>query len=91
MSEKYMNYVGELVTDVDYVAAGYPKDYLEVKTEQELPFRFYCSMKEEAWKEVTPSERATLIKEFKDKKSIFSKSDHRYYMIDFYLASLGGL
>jgi len=79
------------MTDVDYVASGYPKDFLEVKVEQALPFRFYCSMQANDWEEVTSEQRKQLIKQLKDKKSIYSKSDHRYYMLDFYLASLGGL
>jgi hypothetical protein len=91
MVEKYLNYVGELMTDVDYVASGYPKDFLEVKVEQALPFRFYCSMQANDWEEVTSEQRNQLIKQLKDKKSIYSKSDHSYYMLDFYLASLGGL
>ncbi len=91
MVEKYLNYVGELMKDVDYVASGYPKDFLEVKVEQALPFRFYCSMQANDWEEVTSEQRNRLIKQLKDKKSIYSKSDHRYYMLDFYLASLGGL
>ncbi len=88
---KYVNYIGELITDIDYVAAGYPKDFLEVKGEQELPFHFYCSMKDEDWQEITAEERKSLIQEYKDQKSTYSRSDHRYYMIDFHLASLGGL
>ena len=91
MGEKFMNYVGELITDVDYVASGYPSDFLEVKTEQELPFRFYCSMKDDAWEEITPEKRQSLIAQFKDQKSTYSRSDQRYYMLDFYVASLGGL
>lgn len=91
MSEKYLNYVGELMTDVDYIASGYPKDFLEVKVEQALPFRFYCSMQKNDWEEVTPEQRTQLIQQFKDRKSTYSKSDHRYYMLDFYLASLGGI
>ena len=91
MSEKYLNYVGELMTDVDYIASGYPKYFLEVKVEQALPFRFYCIMQENDSEEVTPEQRTQLIQQFKDRKSTYSKSDHRYYMLDFYLVSLGGI
>lgn len=57
MSEKFMKYVGELITDVDYVASGYPNDFLEVKMEQELPFRFYCSMQDGDWEEISNAAR----------------------------------
>jgi len=90
MGKKFMKYVGELITDVDYVASGYPKNFLEVKNEQELPFRFYCSMEAEDWEEVSVAARKELIEELKDQKSKYSKSDHRYYILDFHLASLGG-
>lgn len=91
MSEKFMKYVRELITDVDYVASGYPNDFLEVKMEQELPFRFYCSMQDGDWEEISNAAREQLIGELKDQKSTYSRSDHRYYMLDFHLASLGGL
>ena len=57
MSEQFMKYVGELITDVDYVASGYPNDFLEVKMEQELPFRFYCSMQDGDWEEISNAAR----------------------------------
>ncbi|WP_280738815.1 MULTISPECIES: hypothetical protein [unclassified Enterococcus] len=88
MTEKYMNYVGEVLTDVDYHAAGDPTDFLEVLSEG-LPFRLYCRMKENDWEEVTAEERENLINKYKDQKSSYSRSDHRYYVMDFYLASLG--
>lgn len=89
MSKKYMNYVGQIISDVDYHALGDPEDFLEVHMDRELPFRIYCRMHDEDWEEVTEEERLELIKKLKDEKSKYSKSDYRFYTVDFYLASLG--
>ncbi|MBP2098213.1 hypothetical protein [Enterococcus rivorum] len=89
MSQKFMNYVGEVLSDVDYHALGKPENFLEVKMDAELPFRLYFRTHENDWETVTEEERLELIQKLKDKKSKYSRSDHRYYSIDFYLASLG--
>ena len=91
MNKKYLNYVGEIITDVEYHGLGEPEGFLEVHMEVELPFRLYCRMGEQDWKEVGESERLTLIDQLQDKKSRYSKSDYQFYTLDFYLASLGGL
>lgn len=89
MSQKFMNYVGEVLSDVDYHALGKPENFLEVKMDAELPFRLYFRTYESDWETVAEEERLGLIKKLKDKKAKYSRSDHRYYSIDFYLASLG--
>ncbi|WP_086314402.1 hypothetical protein A5821_001969 [Enterococcus sp. 7F3_DIV0205] len=91
MSKKYLNYVGEIITDVEYHGLGDPEAFLEVHMDVELPFRLYCRMGNEDWEEVSEQERLELIDQLQDKKSKFSKSDYRFYTLDFYLASLGGL
>lgn len=91
MGKKYLNYVGNIVIDSEYHALGEPKDYIEVRVDVDLPFRLYCSSHEEDWEEVSEEERSKLISELKDKKIKYSKSDYRYYIIDFHLASLGAL
>ncbi|MBL1229718.1 hypothetical protein IW492_10795 [Enterococcus sp. BWB1-3] len=89
MGKKYMNYVGEILTDAEYHGLGKPENFLEVRMDKELPFRLYCRTHEKDWVEVTEEERLDLIKDLKNKKSMYSKSDYRYYMLDFHLASLG--
>ncbi|WYJ91307.1 hypothetical protein A5888_003075 [Enterococcus sp. 9E7_DIV0242] len=91
MSKKYMNYVGELLTDVEYHGLGKPKNFMEVHMDVELPFRLYCRTHADDWKEVTEEERASLVEQLEDKKSKYSKNDYRYYMLDFQLASLEAL
>lgn len=91
MSQKYMNYVGEILTDVDYHGLGKPANFLEVHLDKELPFRLYCRTREEDWEEVTEEQRLALIEKLRDKKSLYSKSDYQYYTFDFQLASLGAL
>ncbi|MBO0469861.1 hypothetical protein JZO66_04845 [Enterococcus sp. DIV0242_7C1] len=91
MSKNYLNYVGEIITDVEYHGLGEPKDFLEVHMDVELPFRLYCRTDEKDWEEVTEAQRLELISQLEDTKSKYSKSDYRYYTMDFYLASLGGL
>lgn len=89
MSRKFMNYVGEVLSDVDYNALGKPENFLEVQMDAELPFRLYFRTHESDWETVTEEQRLELIQQLKDTKSKYSRSDHRYYSIDFYLASLG--
>lgn len=91
MNKKYLNYVGEIITDVEYHGLGDPKDFLEVHMKVELPFRLYCTMKNEDWEEVSEEKRQTLIEKLRKQKAMYSKSDYRYYTTDFYLASLGAL
>lgn len=91
MSAKFMNYVGDIITDVDYHAMGDPDDYMEVHMDKAIPFRLYCGMRNEDWEEVTEEERLALIEKLKNEKAMYSKSDYRFYKVDFLLASLGGL
>ncbi|WP_314062254.1 hypothetical protein [uncultured Vagococcus sp.] len=91
MSSKYMNYVGDIINDVEYHGMGDPEGFLEIHMEKPLPFRLYCKMADENWEEVSEEERLELIRQLKEKKSMHSRSDYRYYTIDFHLASLGGL
>lgn len=91
MSKNYLNYVGEIITDAEYHGLGEPENFLEVHMDVELPFRLYCTMNDKDWEEVNETERLSLINNLEDKKSKYSKSDYRYYTLDFYLASLGAL
>lgn len=91
MSKTYLNYVGEIITDVEYHGLGEPEGFLEVHMDVELPFRLYCRMNDADWEAVSENERLELIKELEESKAKYSKSDYRYYTMDFYLASLGGL
>lgn len=89
MSGKRLNYVGEILTDVEYHGAGDPDNFLEVRMDVELPFKLYCRTDIKDWEEVTEKESLELVRKYEDTKSKYSKSDYRYYIMDFYLASLG--
>ncbi|NKC68554.1 hypothetical protein [Vagococcus fluvialis] len=86
---KYFNYVGPILTDTEYHGMGNPPEYLQVKLDNNVPFRIYCKMDDSCWEEVSKDKRLELIEEYSEKKRKLPKSDYRYYSYDFYLSSLG--